>query len=414
MRLISNVARSVRSFVEGAPAASATSALWTFPSIVLAALLIAWGAEAAQFLISQGLALAILAWLQTLPEFAVEAVIAWNAPHTPNGIALISANFTGSLRLLVGLAWPCIYAVAAVGCRRKHGRPLREIRLDNEHSVQVLALVPPLLYFTYIWAKGTLTLVDSVVLTVIYFAFLFVVNRIPPQEAEKMEEMEAIPRKILSLAPAMRNLTIFSLFLAGGVILYFVAEPFLESLLALAVSLGMSQYFFVQWIAPFLSEFPESGSAFYWARKITGAPVALMNMVSSNINQWTMLVAMIPIVYCWSSGGIVPVVFDQHQRVEILLTISQSTLGFILLCNMSFAWYEAIGIFLLWFVQFVGPLVGLPEMHHHVTVAYFAWCALETISVVTGRRAFRAFGEFTKLWRTHVFPVGQGKVGEGR
>ncbi|HEY9425923.1 MAG TPA: hypothetical protein VIR34_02120, partial [Gemmatimonadaceae bacterium] len=58
---------------------SAWSTLWTFPSMLLSAFLVAWGAEAAQFLISQGLALAILAWLQTLPEFAVEAVIAWEA-----------------------------------------------------------------------------------------------------------------------------------------------------------------------------------------------------------------------------------------------------------------------------------------------------------------------------------------------
>src|ERR1044071_3818770 len=45
---------------------SAWSAIWTFPSILVSAFVIAWGAEGAQFLISQGLALAILAWLQTL------------------------------------------------------------------------------------------------------------------------------------------------------------------------------------------------------------------------------------------------------------------------------------------------------------------------------------------------------------
>ena len=43
------------------------TALWTFPSVLFSAFLVAWGAEAAQFLVSQGLALAILAWLQTLP-----------------------------------------------------------------------------------------------------------------------------------------------------------------------------------------------------------------------------------------------------------------------------------------------------------------------------------------------------------
>src|SRR6266498_6110793 len=88
--------------------ASALSALWTFPSILASAFLVAWGAEAAQFLISQGLALAMLAWLQTLPEFAVEAVIAWQAGKTAadpslslqvksHATSLMTANLTGSL-----------------------------------------------------------------------------------------------------------------------------------------------------------------------------------------------------------------------------------------------------------------------------------------------------------------------------
>src|SRR5215467_10493438 len=85
----------------------ALSALWTFPSLLLSAFLVAWGAEAAQFLVSRGMALAILAWLQTLPEIAVEAVIAWH-----RDVPLMTANFTGSLRLLTGLAWPMIFVVS--------------------------------------------------------------------------------------------------------------------------------------------------------------------------------------------------------------------------------------------------------------------------------------------------------------
>ena len=52
---------------------TALSALWTFPTILLSSFVVAWGAECAQFYISQGLALALLAWIQVLPEFAVEA-----------------------------------------------------------------------------------------------------------------------------------------------------------------------------------------------------------------------------------------------------------------------------------------------------------------------------------------------------
>src|SRR5215510_11171781 len=111
------------------------SVLWTAPCILLAAMLIAWAAESAQFLVAQGFALAILAWLQTLPEFAVEAVIAWKQQ-----IHLMLANLTGALRLLVGLGWPLIYFTAAGFHRAKTGMPLRRIELEEEHSVEAVAL----------------------------------------------------------------------------------------------------------------------------------------------------------------------------------------------------------------------------------------------------------------------------------
>src|SRR2546421_3349572 len=76
--------------------------LWSAPLIIAAAFLIAWGAEAMQFMVSQGLALALLAWLQTLPEFAVEADIAWGAAKGRNPLSEVTANFTGSIRLLMG------------------------------------------------------------------------------------------------------------------------------------------------------------------------------------------------------------------------------------------------------------------------------------------------------------------------
>src|SRR5215204_2117554 len=115
-------------------AQGAVSAIWTFPAVLGSAILIAWAAEAAQFLISQGLALAILAWLQTLPEFAVEAVIAWEAGKDPSKTHLAIANFTGAIRLLLGLGWPMIYFVAAFSAMKtRKNRAWRDIQLDDEH-----------------------------------------------------------------------------------------------------------------------------------------------------------------------------------------------------------------------------------------------------------------------------------------
>src|SRR5205814_2685764 len=146
---------------------------------------------------------------------------------------------------------------------------------------------------------------------------------------------------------------------AGGALIYFTAEPFLGSLLAVSASIGVPSFVFVQWVAPFVSEFPEKVSAFYWARTIDRASMALMNMVSSNINQWTLLAAMLPIVYSMSRGEPSAIVFDDQQRLEILMTLGQSLVGALFLINMELCWWEAAMLFFLWAVQFA--LSPFPE-----------------------------------------------------
>lgn len=362
---------------------SALSALWTFPGILASAFLVAWGAEAAQFLISQGLALAILAWLQTLPEFAVEAVIAWDAGRDPERAHLAIANLTGAIRLLIGLGWPMIYLVAAV--HRARGERLRAIVLDREHAVEVMGLVPPLLWFVVIWWKQTITLTDSAILVGLYAGYLWVLWQHPPHEEEELAQAPAVARWAYNLGGTRRIAAIAGLFGAGGVLLYLTTEPFLESMLAVASTLGISQFVFVQWVAPFLSEFPEKVSAFGWARRVTHAPMALMNMVSSNINQWTVLAAMIPVVYGWSHahahGTWAPFTFDGEQESEIALTIAQSVLATLLLMDLRFTWHDAAALFVLWLVQFVAP-----PLREEVTILYLGWAgALLALAVARGR-----------------------------
>jgi cation:H+ antiporter len=388
-------------FTAAKTGASWVTALWTFPSVLASAMLIAWAAEAAQFLMSQGLALAILAWLQTLPEFAVEAVIAHEASKDPEKIHLVTANFTGSLRLLTGVGWPLIFGTAAFFYRKKNRKPLRQIELEDEHCIEVIGLVISILYFVWVYFKGTLNLWDSIWLTLIYASYLYVLRKIPAKSEEEIGDLEYIPRMILSFRKAIRNAIIIGLFVAGGLILYFVAHPFLESMLAVAVAMGVSEFIFVQWVSPFLSEFPEKVSAFHWARQARKAPMALMNMVSSNINQWTMLIAMIPFVYSYGVGGAAEIRFDLHQKEEILLTLAQAFVGFMLLLNMSFSWYEAGGLFLLWLAQFVQP-----HWRVEITYVYFAWFGIEVIKLFAGKRTLPAITEFGKLFRRHVLKKG--------
>ena len=368
--------------------AALLSALWTFPSMLFSAFLVAWGAEAAQVFVSQGLALAVLAWLQTMPEFAVEAVIAWDAGKNPATAHLAIANLTGAIRLLIGIGWPMIYFVAAFAGRRTHGR-LPDIQLEPEHAISVMGLLPPLLWFVVIWWKRSLGAVDAVVLIALYAAYLLALLRTPPQSEEALEEMPPVARWAGGLGGARSALAIGGLFVAGGILLYVTAHPFVNTMLALATALGVSQFVFVQWLAPFLSEFPEGVSCFAWAKRVTRAPMALMNLVSSNVNQWTVLAAMIPLLYGWSHhqafGTWATFTFDAEQQVEIGLTVVQSILAALLLMNLRFGWLDAASLFVLWLVQFL-----VPTAREELTVVYLAWCVLQIGFFVTKKQELLA------------------------
>ncbi len=378
--------------------ASALSALWTFPSILLSAFLVAWGAEAAQFLMSQGLALAILAWLQTLPEFAVEAVIAWEAGGDPVRAHLAIANLTGAIRLLLGLGWPAIYFVFVAAGRQRAEQRWPVIRLEHEHAVEVVGLVPPLLYFLVILWKQWIGWIDAVVLITLYAIYLWVLMRNPPKQEEELSDAPAVSRWAYHQRGWRQKAAIGGLFVLGGALLYLTAHPFLESMLAVAGLLGIGQFFLVQWVAPFLSEFPEFVSTINWARRVTRAPMALMNIVSSNINQWTILAAMIPLVYGFSHlhhfGTWSDFHFDAPQQIEILLTLLQTLLGVLLLANMEFDRLDASALLVLWLIQFI-----VPHLREEVSVVYGLWIVVLLGQFVLGKKKFLVWRYFLETVR---------------
>ncbi len=381
------------------PVASPSSLMWTAPSILAAAMLIAWAAESAQFFMAQGFALAILAWLQTLPEFAVEAVLAWKQQ-----VPLLMANLTGALRLLTGLGWPMIYFTAAAFHRKRTGRLLGPVRLKDEHCVEVVGLAAAMAYMVVVWWKASLHLYDGLVLIAVYVVYLVILTRMPPEDAETIDDLERIPRAIVCAPRAKRNAAIAGLFLAGGALIYFMAEPFLASLLALSASLGVPNFVFVQWVAPLVSEFPEKVSDFYWARTVERASTALMNMVSSNVNQWTLLAAMLPITYSLSRGTISAIPLDGMQETELVLTLAQGLLGLLFLMEMKLEWWEAAGLFVLWAVQFGFSATGT-AIHQYITMLYLAWSMVELGRMAARRRLPRALQLFGATWSKHLHVV---------
>ena len=387
-----------------------------FGAVVAAALLISWGAEAAQFSISQGLAVAVIALLQVVPEFMVEAVIAWQAGR--NGrLDLVFANASGSNRLLTGFGWPLIFLVTDLSHRHKYGRPLEALELRAEHAVEVVALLLASSWYLVVMARGKLTLLDAGVLGGGFALYLWLLRRMPAEEEEGKDELLAPARLLAELPPPyLRRLALWALFGLGGVVMWAVASPFLRAMEVVAVSVGVSQFAFVQWVAPFLTEFPEKVSAIYWARSVRLAPMALLNMVSSTVNQFTALVAMIPIVYALSAGALRPVPMDPVHRIEIFLSFATTLYGVTCLLKFRFTRWNANLMVVLFLVQFFyrGPVdlsrLGLPPVDAHLLVA-FAYVALSAIEVAMSARQIRirsALGEALSAMRRGPAPRSPG------
>jgi len=339
--------------------------LWPASGVLSATFLIAWATEVLSFFLSRGLAFAVLALLQVLPEFAVEAVLTRNAAFDASQLKFVTANFTGANRLIVGLFIPLVYFMAWSRAR-KRGQRFSALELPAESSVEVVALVIPTLYsFTFVM-RGNLSILDAVLLFSIYAGYLYIAYKLPPQE-EHHEELPLVPRTIRQQSPTLQKWIIFAFFLVGGALLLVSVEPFVHNTIGLGELLGIPGYFLLQWLAPFLSEFPELITILYWGR--TGrAQLGLTNAISSKVNQWTLLIAMIPVVYAfstWQNGQFsLAIHFSEAQRLEILLTAAQGLFAAAALVNLSFHRWEAFTLLGLWAFQLLDPVIDPLILRH--------------------------------------------------
>jgi cation:H+ antiporter len=400
--------------------------LWPAGGVLSATFLIAWATEVLSFFLSRGLAFAVLALLQVLPEFAVEAEITRSAAGSVENLKLVTANFTGANRLIVGLFVPLVYFMAW-GRARRLGQRLSAVQLPVESSIEVVALVIPTLYsFTFV-LRGNLSLVDAVLLFAIYAAYLFIVYRLPPQE-EHDEPLPLVPRKIREQKPSTQKWIVALFFVVGGALLFFSVHPFVENTKALGAVLGIPAYFLLQWIAPFLSEFPEFVTILYWGRS-GRAQLGLTNAISSKVNQWTLLIAMIPVVYVFSTWQLGHVVwtleFSESQRLEILLTAAQGLFAAAALVNLRFQRWEAFTLLSLWAFQLLDPVIDpyilrnspwdLPyvfqpaphettgELIPHYVREWTTWAylALTPVALLSTKNRWAAFKGFRQVVRTN-------------
>jgi cation:H+ antiporter len=371
-------------------------AIFTFGAIIAASLLIAWAAEASEASISRGLALAIVAIVQTIPEYFVEGTIAWKAGKEP-GIWLhnVIANFTGANRLLTGFGWPLILLTLIIQRRRNHHVGPSTIALRREQSVEVVFMLGASLYYIWVLIQQELTIFDAVVWVGVFVAYMWMLARLP-RGKEGPEEPLLGPSLAIVHVKSTRKRTgvIIGLFLFCGLTFVLITDSFVTSIQDLAQMflfglLGSGAVFFtIQWIAPVLSEFPEKVTAFNWARQVTTAPLALLNFISSSVNELTALVALIPVVYLVSSGGLGSIPLGQLQWIEIFLTMSQSIYACASLLDLKYDIQNALVLLVLWVVS-----TAIIETRLAVGILFLVLAAWETLRSRGHIIVFSAFRE---------------------
>jgi cation:H+ antiporter len=329
-------------FSGGGHAAPPVSALVFGLAILGAAFMLSWAAEVAQKDISQALAVAILALIAVLPEYAVDMAFAWKAAREPGYGHYALANMTGANRLLVGFGWPIVVLLFALRFKRS------SVKLESSHRTEVVFLGLATLYSIIIPLKGSLSLMDTAFMLLIFGMYAV---RVAGAEVHEPELIG--PAKLLGdMPPAQRRMASIVLFLFSGAVIAVSAEPFAESLVETGKGWGINEFLLVQWLAPLASEAPEFIIALLWTFR-GDAEAGLSALVSSKVNQWTLLVGTIPIVYSISLGAPGALHLDLVQEHELWLTAAQSLLAVAILANLSLSWYGAIVLFVLFAVQLV-------------------------------------------------------------
>jgi cation:H+ antiporter len=306
-----------------------------------AAFMLSWAAELAQKDIPQALAIALLALIAVLPEYAVDMYFAWQAGKDPRYTSFAMANMTGANRLLIGVGWAAV--VVTYWLKTGH----KGIHLEPEHKNEIFYLGLATLYSFIIPFKGRLSLIDAAVFIAI-FAFYM---RAASKASHVEPELEGPPAMIEHrCGEGMRRSVTLLFFLFSGFTIFIAAEPFAEGLLATGRTFGIEEFILVQWLAPLASESPEFIVAILFALKAQPG-TAMGALLSSKVNQWTLLIGMLPVVFAVSAGGMAPMELDQRQIEEMFLTAAQSMFAVAILANLSFSLVEAIVIFVLFSTQ---------------------------------------------------------------
>ena len=402
---------------QGVHVAPLTASFFFGLGILSAAFLLSWAAEAFEHDISHGLALALVAIITVLPEYAVDFSLVWKAGTDPEYAAYAVANMTGANRLLIGLAWPLIVMIVWVKALRRlspsaaegptrgqslflrlagrvpgvgqlentHGR----VQLHRSQAIELSFLAAATIYAFTIPLKGHIDLLDAVVLIGVFIAYMWFSSRAEVVEPELVGPAALIGR----LSPNRRRTVVLGLFVFSAAVIFLSAEPFAEGMIETGKTLGIDEFLLIQWIAPLASEAPEIVVASIFAIRGDAAS-ALGLLVSAKVNQWSLLVGSLPLVYSASVGSPSALPLDDRQAQEVLLTAAQSLFAIVLLAPLFLGPRGALLLLALFTTQLVIPVASV-----RLVFSFTYLFAIVLVLILSRRRRLALFALPRRAYR---------------
>jgi len=315
-------------------------------AVVAASFLLAWAAEAAQIDVSGGLAIAVLALVAVLPEYAVDLYYAYVSGHNPDYTQYAAANMTGSNRLLMGVGWPVVVLVSIVVARRAGAGKTAGVTLEPANRVELGFLLIAGVAAFVMPATGEIHMALGLALLAWFGFYLYKVGHGDVEEPDLIGTAAALGE----LPDRIRRIAVIGLFAASGAVILLCAKPFADNLVAAGTELGIDRFLLVQWLAPLASEAPEFIIAVIFASRGKGK-AAIATLISSKVNQWTLLIGSLPVAHLLGGGGF-SLVLDPRQVEEVLLTATQTLMGVALILGLRFGRAAACTLLGLFLVQF--------------------------------------------------------------
>ncbi|RXK48388.1 sodium:calcium antiporter [Halorientalis pallida] len=429
----------VATFLTGAHVGIVAEVALSGVAILGASFLLAWGAETAEKDVPRAFAIAVLAVLAVAPEYAVDALYAWSAgaggataeacsalssaqieaQATPVAAAchdanLAIANMTGANRILIGIGWAGIAAFTVwrsfdtrdPAVVNREGWLGDAVQLNEDIATEITFLFLATAWAFAVPLGGGIDVLDTLLLVGLYVAYIGLVLK---SDVEESEHTVGVPNYLQGWSLPWRPLAVLTLFGYSGAMIFIAVEPFAHGLEVIGLQNGIPEFFMIQWVAPLASESPELIVVAVLVNKARST-AGFNALISSKLNQWTLLIGTIAVVYSLALGSVGTLPFDARQSAEIWITAGQSFFALALLCNFEITIREAVVLFVLFLSQvllefaLIRNLLELPITSHDLLLAYTAVYLVGGTLLFVKRRdsLHRLFGLASDAVRTAV------------